>query len=79
MNKTYLELASEIVTAMINRGYLRVAVNKGDDWKKYNHASIHTVGWALQEMYREVKNVPERAKEPSRKPGQPKSNVRPVK
>ena len=76
-NKTYLELATETVTAMINRGYIRVVPDKGDDWLSHNHKSIHTVGWAILEMYREIQAVPQKAKE------QPKvrsrSNIKPVK
>jgi DNA-directed RNA polymerase len=64
LNKTYLEMATEVVTAMINKGYLRVAVDKGKDWKDYNHEAVHTVGWAILEMYREVARIPTKAKEP---------------
>jgi hypothetical protein len=63
MQKTHLELSSEIVTAMINKGYLRVAIDKGKDWKQYNRESVHTVGWAILEMYRELQGVRERARE----------------
>ena len=76
MNKTYLELASEIVTAMINKGYLRVVPDKGDDWMAHNRKSIHTVGWALLEMYREVQNVPRKAAEEPKKP-KPRGNAKP--
>jgi len=73
--KTYIEQASDIVTAMINKGYLRVAINKGDDWKKYNHESIHTVGWAIEEMVRELKEIPEKVKRPRPKPA-PRPNAK---
>ena len=62
-NKTYLELATETVTAMINRGYIRVVPDKGDDWLTHNHKSIHTVGWAILEMYREIQSVPQKSRE----------------
>ena len=76
-NKTYLELATEIVTAMINKGYLRVVPDKGDDWQSANHKSIHTVGWAILEMYREIQSVPAKSKEAPKKPS--RSNVKPVR
>lgn len=63
MTRTHLELATELVTAMISKGYLRVAVDKGKDWKQYNRESVHTVGWAILEMYRELQGVRERARE----------------
>ncbi len=62
-NKTYLELATEVVTAMINKGYLRVAVQDGKDWKAKNHEAVHTIGWAILEMYREIEAVPKKARE----------------
>jgi hypothetical protein len=78
MNKTYLELASEIVTAMINKGYLRVVPAKGDDWMKQNNTSIRTVGWALLEMYREIQAVPKKALQPPQKDST-KSRILPAK
>ncbi len=76
-NKTYLELATEIVTAMINKGYLRVVPDKGDDWQHANHKSIHTVGWAILEMYREIQAVPTKSKEEPKRPS--RSNVKPMR
>jgi hypothetical protein len=76
-NKTYLELAAETVTAMINKGYIRVVPDKGDDWQNHNHKSIHTVGWAILEMYREIQSVPQKAKEQPKVPS--RSNVKPVR
>ena len=64
MTKSYLEPATDAVTEMIKKGYLRVAVDTGMDWKSYNRESIHTVGWAILEMYREIQGVPQRAKDP---------------
>lgn len=61
MNKTYLELASETVTAMISRGQLRIPQDKGEKWEDFNKKAIHTVGWAILEMYREIQSVPRRA------------------
>ena len=61
---------------MINKGYLRVAINRGDDWKKYNHESIHTVGWAIEEMVRELKEIPEKVKRPRlKKPEKPNARI----
>jgi hypothetical protein len=65
MNKTYLELATEVVTAMVNKGQLRVPQDKGERWEAFNMKSIHTVGWAILEMYREIEDVP---KKPARGP-----------
>jgi hypothetical protein len=62
-SKTHLELASELVTAMISKGQLRVPVDKEENWKAHNHKAIHTVGWAILEMYREMQGVRERARE----------------
>lgn len=62
MTKTYLELATEVVTAMVNKGYLRIPADKSEDWQKFNKKAVHTIGWAIEEMYREVMQVPERAK-----------------
>jgi|WetSurMetagenome_2_1015567.scaffolds.fasta_scaffold857532_2 hypothetical protein len=76
-NKTYLELATETVAAMINKGYLRVVPDKGDDWQSQNHKSIHTVGWAILEMYREIQSVPQKARELPKLPS--RSNVKAVK
>lgn len=75
-NKTYLELATEIVTAMINKGYIRVVPDKGDDWLHQNHKSIHTVGWAILEMYREIQSVPMKAKEEPKRLA--RSNLKPL-
>ena len=79
MNKTYLEMACDVVTAMINKGQLRVAINKGEDWKRYNRESVHTIGWAILEMYKEIKEVTTKAKLPAQRATQPRGNVRPVK
>lgn len=79
MNKTYLEMACDIVTAMINRNQLRVAIPKGSDWKAFNRESAHTIGWAILEMYKEIKNVPEKAKLPAKKVAAPRVNVKAVK
>jgi len=62
MQKTYLELASEVVTAMVNKGYIKVVPEKGDDWKAHNKKAVKTIGWAILEMYQEISNVPRRAK-----------------
>lgn len=66
MNKTYLELASETVTAMITKGQLRIPQDKGEPWEDFNRKAIHTVGWAILEMYREIQSVPKRASQPDR-------------
>ena len=68
MQKTYLELATETVTAMINKGYLKVVPDKGETWEKQNAKSVKTVGWAILEMYREIMAVPQRAKEEKQPP-----------
>lgn len=62
-SKTHLELASELVTAMISKGQLRVPVDKEENWKAYNHKAIHTVGWAILEMYQELQGVRGKARE----------------
>jgi hypothetical protein len=68
-SKTHLELASELVTAMISKGQLRVPVDKEENWKAHNHKAIHTVGWAILEMYREMQGVREKARdEPNKNP-----------
>jgi hypothetical protein len=70
VNKTFLELATEVVTAMIGRGQLRVPQDKGEKWQDFNMKSIHTVGWAILEMYREIEVVPKKARGqlPAQKP-----------
>ena len=70
INKSYLELATEVVTAMVNKGQLRVPQEKMENWEKYNMKAIHTVGWAILEMYREIEEVPKKAKQqpPTEKP-----------
>lgn len=60
MTKTYLELASETVTAMISKGQLRIPQAKDEKWEDYNRKAIHTVGWAILEMYWELKTIPSR-------------------
>ena len=62
--KTHLELATEVVTAMVNKGYLRIPNDKSENWKDYNHKAIHTIGWAIEEMYREIGAVRDRARGP---------------
>jgi hypothetical protein len=62
-SKTHLELATELVTAMISKGQIRVPVDREENWKDHNRKAIHTVGWAILEMYRELQGVRERAKE----------------
>ena len=74
--KTYLEQASDLVTAMITRGYIRVIPDKGEDWKKINHKSIHTIGWAVEEMMRELQTLPEKIKKPRAKsPEKPNARI----
>lgn len=70
INKTYLELATEVVTAMIAKNQLRVPQDKSEKWQDFNLKSIHTVGWAILEMYREIEEVPKKAKQqpPTEKP-----------
>ena len=70
MNKTYLEMATEVVTAMIANRQLRVPQDKTEKWQDFNLKSIHTVGWAILEMYREIEDVPKKAKQqpPTQKP-----------
>jgi hypothetical protein len=63
MTKTYLELATEVVTAMVNRGYIKIVPEKGEDWKAQNNKAVKTVGWAILEMYREIQSVPKRSSE----------------
>ena len=75
MQKTYLELATEVTTAMINKGYIRVGVEKGEDWKVHNKKAVKTVGWAILEVYREISGVPRRANEPEKKEEKPKSKL----
>ena len=80
MNKTYLELASEAVTAMINKGYLRIPVEGKTTATEYNYIATRTIGWAILEMYRELKDVPVKAaRQPRKKPMQVKANVKVVK
>ncbi len=66
VNKTYLELATEVVTAMVNKQQLKVPQDKGERWQDYNMKSIHTIGWAILEMYREIEDVPKKAKQQPR-------------
>jgi hypothetical protein len=61
-SKTHLELATELVTVMVSKGQIRIPTIKDEDWKAHNHKVIHTVGWAILEMYREMQGVRERAK-----------------
>lgn len=63
VNKTYLELATEAATAMVNRGQLKIPQLKGEDWKDYNKKAIKTFGWAVLELYREIQDVTRKAKE----------------
>ena len=62
--KTHLELATEVVVAMVNKGYLKVPQGKDESWRDFNKKSCHTIGWAIEEMYREIGAVRGRAKEP---------------
>lgn len=62
--KTHLELATEVVTAMVNKGYLRIPNEKTEKWEDFNYKAIHTIGWAIEEMYREIGAVRVRAREP---------------
>ena len=78
MNKTYLELACEIVTAMINKGQLYAVAGKDDTWQTKNRKNLHTVGWAVAEMYNEIKNAPEVSKK-LKKPVESRSNIKIVK
>jgi len=32
-------------------------------WQDFNMKSIHTVGWAILERYREIEDVPKKAKQ----------------
>lgn len=66
MQKTYLELATDVVTAMINKGYLKAVPEKGEDWKSQNAKAVHTIGWAILQMYKEIQQVPRRAGEEER-------------
>jgi len=66
MNKTYLEMATEVVTAMIANRQLRVPQDKTEKWEDFNMKSIHTEGWAILEMYREIEEVPKKAKQQPR-------------
>ena len=72
INKTYLELATEVVTAMIGKGQLRVPQDKAEKWEAFNMKAVHTVGWAILEMYREIEEVPKKAKEQPRDEKKPK-------
>ncbi len=69
MNRSYLELASDIVSAMITKGQLRVPQDKAEGWEAFNRKAVHTVGWALQEMYREVMTTPQKARFPQPREG----------
>lgn len=64
MNKSFLELSCEGVNAMIQRGYLRFPTNRTLSLEESNVKAIHTYGWAVEEMYREIEAVPKRVKEP---------------
>ncbi|TAK63638.1 MAG: hypothetical protein EPO24_04000 [Bacteroidetes bacterium] len=75
MQKTFLELSAEVVTAMISRGFLKIVPEKGEDWKSQNHKAIHTVGWAIAEMYNEIQKAPKKAKDFESKPSQPKTKL----
>lgn len=58
MQKTYLELATELVSSMISKGMIVCPRNKDEKWEAYNKRVIHVTGWAVLEMYHEVKAVP---------------------
>jgi hypothetical protein len=75
MAKTYLELATEVVTAMVNRGYIKVVPERGEDWKAQNNKAIKTVGWAILEMYREVQSVPKRSTDEEHKSEKQKAKI----
>lgn len=64
MTKSFLELATEAVTALVNRGQLRIPQDKNESWEKHNAKAVKTFGWAVLELYREIENVPKRAREP---------------
>jgi hypothetical protein len=68
MQKTHLELATELVTAMISKGQIRIPAENGESWKTHNHKAIHTVGWAILEMYRELQQVRTKASEEPKRP-----------
>jgi hypothetical protein len=36
---------------------------KDENWKDYNHKAIRTIGWAIKEMYKELKVVYKNAEE----------------
>jgi|WetSurMetagenome_2_1015567.scaffolds.fasta_scaffold109663_2 hypothetical protein len=62
-SKTHLELATELVTVMVSKGQIRIPTIKDEDSKAHNHKAIHTVGWAILEVYRELQGVRDKAKE----------------
>ncbi len=68
MQKTHLELATELVTAMISKGQLRIPTENGENWKAHNYKTIHTVGWAILETYRELQGVRAKASEEPKRP-----------
>jgi hypothetical protein len=68
MQKTHLELATELVTAMISKGQIRIPAENGENWKAHNHKAIHTVGWAILETYRELQGIREKAQDPPKRP-----------
>jgi hypothetical protein len=41
----------------------RVPQDKTEKWLDFNMKSIHTVGWAILEMYHEIEDVPKKAKQ----------------
>jgi hypothetical protein len=57
-----LELATELVAVMVSKGQIRIPTSKDEDRKTHNHKAIHTVGWAILEMYRELRGVREKAR-----------------
>lgn len=71
-NKTYLELAAEMTTAAVGKGYLRIPQDKGQTWEDYNNRVVHTIGWFMLEMYREITNVPAKSRLPQQKATQKK-------
>lgn len=62
MNKSYLEIASELVSSMVSRGMILCPKKTDEPWEKYNMRAIHTIGFAMLEMYREVGAVPAKAR-----------------
>lgn len=56
--KTDFEMAFEATCIVVSRGFIRVPPKKADETlEQFNKRAVHTFGWALEEMDREIKQA----------------------